>query len=68
MRKFLIAVSLATVALTGCNFELPQACANLTVTQQDRDAAANGYDVEKTDSLGNECELSQDGQSWSVDS
>lgn len=31
-------------------------------SQQDREAAANGYEVEREDDMGNECELSEDGQ------
>lgn len=69
MRKMIAGSVLALVAsmsVTACG-NMPQACSNLSVSQQDVDAAANGYEVEKTDSLGNECELSQDGKSWSVD-
>lgn len=69
MRKMIAGVTLALVAsmsVTACG-NMPQACSNLSVSAQDREAAANGYEVEKVDSMGNECELSQDGQSWSVD-
>lgn len=60
----LVAVPLA-ISTTAC---IPEACQNLTVSQQDLDAAANGYEVEREDAQGNECELSRDGRSWSVDS
>jgi len=62
-------VALAAAALipltAACNF--PSSCEGLTASETDREAAANGYEVEKEDSLGNECELSEDGKSWSVD-
>lgn len=59
-----LGASLMTTAACG---DWPQACEGLEVSAQDREAAANGYEVEREDSQGNECELSQDGNSWSVD-
>lgn len=41
-------------------------CAGLTVSDRDRQAAADGYEVEKEDNLGNECELDEDGE-WEVE-
>ncbi len=69
MRNAIAAIALAGTLMfggTACG-DWPQACEGLSISQQDVDAAANGYEVEKQDSSGNTCELSQDGTSWSVD-
>lgn len=65
IKTTIAALALAPLALTACGGALP--CDGLTASQQDREAAANGYDVEREDSRGNECELNPDGTSWSVD-
>lgn len=69
MRKTIAGMMLATfmtVGLTACG-DWPSACEGLSVSDKDREAAANGYEVEKEDDLGNTCELSQDGNTWEVD-
>jgi len=67
MRKSLIGLSIAGLALTttAC---LPTPCADLSApSPQDIEAAGNGYEVEREDSMGNTCELSRDGSTWNVD-
>lgn len=59
-------MGVSMLSLNACG-DWPSACEGLSVSQQDRDAAANGYEVEREDSMGNECELSRDGKSWSVE-
>ena len=64
----LLVLPLLTFGLVACgDYDFPSPCEGLTVSERDRQAAADGYEVEREDSLGNECELSQDGNSWSVD-
>ena len=63
-----IAVAVMLPFMAACNLDFPSACEGLSASDQDREAAANGYEVEREDSQGNECELSHDGNSWSVDS
>lgn len=41
-------------------------CEGLVASDRDRQAAADDYDVEREDSMGNECELDEDG-SWELD-
>lgn len=66
MKKSIVA--LAAVALlpltTAC---IPESCQGLDVSDKDREAVSNGYEVEKEDGQGNECELQPDG-TWEVDS
>lgn len=67
MKKMVASMALvfALGSMNACDF--PSSCEGLTVSDQDREAAANGYEVEREDDLGNECQLSEDGQTWSVD-
>lgn len=65
MRK--IVMGAVMVAAMGLTTACEPACSGLSASEQDKQAAANGYEVEKTDSMGNECQLSGDGSSWSVD-
>jgi hypothetical protein len=51
-----------SMTLTSCS-----SCEGLTASAKDKEAAANGYEVEKEDSMGNTCELSEDGTTWGVD-
>lgn len=63
-----ILASIALVPVVGATAAcFPEPCQGLSVSQQDKDAAAAGYEVEKEDSMGNECQLSSDGTTWSVD-
>lgn len=49
--------------VSGCT----EACTGLSISEKDKQAAADGYEVEKQDSMGNTCELDRDGANWSVD-
>jgi hypothetical protein len=63
-RLAVIAVTvLAASTLAACEGQ----CEGLSISAQDREAAANGYEVEREDSWGNTCELSRDGRTWQVD-
>lgn len=69
MKKRLAAALVPLIVATGLMFGTTACgapCAGLTISDRDRQAAADGYEVEKEDSLGNECELDEDG-SWEVD-
>jgi hypothetical protein len=62
--RSLIAAALLTMGLlTGCT----EACTGLSASEKDKQAASDGYEVEKEDSMGNTCELSKDGVNWEVD-
>lgn len=67
IKAMIASMALAAGALTMTACDFPSACEGLTASAQDMEAAANGYEVEREDSMGNTCELSQDGNSWSVD-
>jgi hypothetical protein len=67
VRSTLSAIALAAVMSITAACDFPQSCEGLDISDQDREAASNGYEVEKEDSLGNECQLSSEGTSWSVD-
>lgn len=68
MRNMIAGLALtASLLVAGTACDMPTPCEGLTVSQQDVEAAGNGYEVEREDSMGNTCELSRDGQSWHVD-
>lgn len=68
VRNALASVALvSTMLIAGTACEMPQACEGLSASAQDKEAAANGYEVEREDDSGNTCELSRDGNSWEVD-
>lgn len=64
MKSLIIGLLLASSALfvTGCGSE----CEGLTASDRDRQAAADGYEVEKEGNFGGTCELQNDG-TWKVD-
>lgn len=63
----LSAFALSGAVLVGTSACVEEPCQGLSVTEQDKEAAANGYEVEKEDTAGNECQLSPDGTTWTVD-
>lgn len=64
MRKYGVTavMVLAVTTLGACESE----CNGLKATAQDREAVANGYEVEREGSMGGTCELTRDG-TWQVD-
>jgi hypothetical protein len=64
--KAAAAVVTLVVMSTGAD-SCSSACEGLNASQRDRQAAANGYEVEREDSQGNTCELTRDGSHWEVD-
>lgn len=68
LRSITLALALAgsTLAISACGaFATP--CATLpAASDRDRQAAAEGYEVERTDQHGYECELNRSGY-WTYD-
>lgn len=61
------AVLAGALIVGGTACDIPTPCEGLTASEKDKQAAADGYEVEKEDSQGNTCELSQDGETWEED-
>jgi hypothetical protein len=66
IKKTLMATALA-LPLVACNYTPPpHPCSQLTVSAKDREAIANGYEVEREGLRGKECELTPSG-TWEID-
>jgi hypothetical protein len=64
LKRIILATALAgSTLLTGCG----DPCSGLTATDRDRQAAQDGYEVEREGRNGAECELQEDG-TWDTDS
>lgn len=63
MRALMLAAALS-VLLTGCGSMNP--CEGLSATERDKQAANDGYEVEKPGKWGETCELQPNG-TWDVD-
>ena len=66
IRNALAVTSFTVLVMFGGTACTP-ACDGLSASERDRQAAQDGYEVEREDSRGNTCELSQDGKTWDVD-
>lgn len=58
----LVVVVIAALLLAGCG----NACAGLQATERDRQATADGYEVEREGKYDQTCELKPNG-TWEVD-